>query len=77
MKSIPATVPAIAAMLVVVPQAAHAYIGPGAGISALGTAFALLGGLALAIVGFVWYPIKRLRGRLRKRVETGEGPVPS
>jgi hypothetical protein len=43
---------------------ALAYIGPGAGIGALGTIAAALGAIVLMIVGFVWYPIKRLlRGR--------------
>ena len=45
---------------------AHAYIGPGAGISAIGTVIALLGALLLAIIGFIWYPLKRLR---RKQLE--------
>jgi hypothetical protein len=46
------------------PDAALAYIGPGAGLSAIGTLVALVGAVLLAIVGFVWYPIKRmLRGR--------------
>jgi hypothetical protein len=43
---------------------AHAYIGPGAGLGAIGTVIAFVGALLLAIVGFVWYPIKRL---LRKK----------
>jgi hypothetical protein len=43
---------------------ALAYIGPGAGIGALGTIAAALGAIVLLIVGFVWYPVKRLlRGR--------------
>jgi hypothetical protein len=46
-------------------QAALAYVGPGAGITAIGTALALLGAAALAVVGFVWYPIKRLVSRRR------------
>jgi membrane associated rhomboid family serine protease len=44
-----------------------AYIGPGAGIGALGTIAAVLGAIILMIVGFVWYPIKRLL-RSRKTV---------
>lgn len=44
---------------------AHAYIGPGAGLSALGTVLALLGAALLLIIGFVWYPIKRLMARLK------------
>ncbi|MFP4406409.1 hypothetical protein [Rhodosalinus sp.] len=43
------------------PQAAQAYIGPGAGLTALGTVLALVLALGLAVVGFVWYPLKRLR----------------
>lgn len=39
---------------------AAAYVGPGAGLSAIGVLAALLGTVALAIVGFVWYPLKRL-----------------
>jgi len=39
---------------------AVAYIGPGAGLSAIGSLLALLGALILAIVGFIWYPVKRL-----------------
>lgn len=46
------------------PSLAHAYIGPGAGISAIGAALALLAAVFFAIVGFVWYPVKRL---MRKR----------
>ena len=43
---------------------ALAYIGPGAGLSAIGTFVAVIGAIFLLIVGFVWYPVKRvLRGR--------------
>lgn len=37
-----------------------AYVGPGSGLSAIGTIFALIAAFFLAIVGFIWYPIKRL-----------------
>jgi hypothetical protein len=50
--------------LALLPGAAAAYVGPGAGLSAIGTLVALVGAVFLAIVGFIWYPIKRLlRGR--------------
>lgn len=49
-----------AALIVTIATDAHAYIGPGAGISAIGSLLALLGAVFLAIVGFLWYPIKRL-----------------
>ena len=47
-----------------VPGVALAYVGPGAGLSVIGALFALLAAVALAVVGFVWYPVKRL---LRRR----------
>ena len=54
----------ISAASVVVPSVAHAYIGPGVGLGVIGTALAFLAAIALAIVGFVWYPLKRvLKGR--------------
>ena len=49
------------------PEWSEAYIGPGAGISAIGTVVALMGAILLAIVGFVWYPIKRLLSRIKKK----------
>ena len=42
---------------------AFAYVGPGAGLTAIGSLVALLAAVGLAVVGFVWYPIKRLRRR--------------
>jgi hypothetical protein len=47
-------------VLVLVPSLAHAYVGPGAGITAIGSLIALASAVLLAIVGFVWFPIKRM-----------------
>lgn len=55
---------ALPALALICPAAAQAYVGPGAGLTAIGTMIALTLALVLALVGFVWYPIKRLR---RKR----------
>ena len=50
-----------AALLVVLaPALAHAYIGPGAGLTAIGALIALVTTVLLALLGFVWFPIKRL-----------------
>lgn len=46
--------------LLVWPRSAAAYLGPGAGLTAIGAALAFVGGIFFAVVGFVWYPIKRL-----------------
>ena len=42
---------------------AHAYLGPGAGLSTIGSVVAFIVAVLLLIVGFVWYPIKRLLKR--------------
>lgn len=53
------------------PSLLLAYIGPGAGLSAIGAALAFVGAILLAVVGFIWYPIKRLlRARTRKAGDT-------
>lgn len=60
---------AAAALSGVVPVVAIAYVGPGAGLSAIGTVLALLGAILLAVFGFLWYPIKRLLAKRRERAE--------
>lgn len=50
-----------------VPGLAQAYMGPGAGLSAVGSFIALLGALLLLVLGFLWYPIKRLMRHYRQK----------
>jgi hypothetical protein len=57
-----------AAGIGLLPDAALAYVGPGAGLTAIGTLFAFVGAICLAVVGFVWYPVKRM---LRRPVARG------
>ena len=45
-----------------IPSLAMAYVGPGAGLSAIGSLLALLLAVVVAFIGFFWYPIKRLLG---------------
>jgi hypothetical protein len=52
---------------VILPQHVFAYIGPGAGIGAIGTVIAFIGAILLAIVGFIWYPMKRLLVKMKKK----------
>ena len=49
------------------PGFAQAYVGPGAGLGAIGTVLALIGAGLLAILGFLWYPIKRLLAKRRDK----------
>ena len=61
-------------------QSALAYVGPGAGLAAIGTVVALFGAVALVVIGFVWYPVKRLRTKLKGgakgEVERGGASTP-
>jgi len=47
------------------------YIGPGVGLTVIGAALALLAGIFLLIVGFIWYPVKRLLQRFAKPESEG------
>jgi hypothetical protein len=39
-------------------------------LTAVGIGIALIGGILLAIVGFVWYPIKRILRKLKPASES-------
>ncbi|MCG8317632.1 MAG: hypothetical protein MI976_30820 [Pseudomonadales bacterium] len=54
---------AFSAFLLVFSLPGYAYLGPGAGLSAIGSAIALLAAILVAIVGFLWFPIKRMRAK--------------
>jgi len=62
------------------PQLASAYAGPGAGLTVIGAALAFIGAVFLAIVGFLWYPLKRFWRALsqrRKGTNTAAGNLTS
>ena len=43
---------------------ALAYVGPGGGLSIIGSLLAFIAAILVAIFGFIWFPIRR---RLRKK----------
>jgi len=51
-----------------IPATSYAYLGPGAGLSAIGSIIAIVFAVIVAIFGFVWYPLKRL---MRKKKQQG------
>ena len=55
------------------PQLAMAYVGPGAGLSAIGAFLAVVAGVIVAIFGFVWYPIRRLIRKWKKSKNNARG----
>ena len=63
-------------LLLAAPHGTGAYIGPGAGIAAIGTVVALIGFILLAIVAFIWYPIKRLLAKIKKKRMTDQKGAP-
>ena len=67
---------AVALALIAMPQAAMAYIGPGAGLTAIGSVLAFLGVIVLLIAGFLWYPVKRFLKRRRAGADDAGTPDP-
>ncbi len=63
--------PVVAAGLLATP--AQAYIGPGVGLGVIGTVFGIVATLALAVFGFLWYPMKRLMAKRRGKAAQVSG----
>ena len=53
-------------------EVVSAYIGPGSGIGAVGALAALVATGVLMVIGFLWYPVKRI---LRSRRKSGQKPT--
>ena len=59
-----------------IPGLSQAYVGPGVGLSAIGSVLTFIGAIFLLIAGFLWYPIKRLISqKSAKNIEGGENPA--
>lgn len=61
----PVSYVAVALLVALSASNAYAYIGPGAGLTAIGSFIALIAACIVALIGFVWYPLKRLVRKLR------------
>ena len=46
---------------------ADAYLGPGSAVSSIGALLALIGSIILAVIGFVWFPVKRILAEKKQR----------
>lgn len=51
---------------------ALAYVGPGAGLTLIGSLLALVSAVIAGLFGFVWYPLKRLLKHQKRRPESTE-----
>jgi hypothetical protein len=63
---------ALAVVVILLSSNAEAYIGPGSGLSAFGAVAGFFAAVFFALVGFIWYPLKRLRRSLRKQPKNEE-----
>jgi hypothetical protein len=68
---------ALSLVLVLSPDAASAYGGPGSVLSGIGTVLAVLAAVVASLFGFVWFPLKRLVRSLRGNDETTADPAAS
>ncbi|HPG95257.1 MAG: hypothetical protein WAS23_04420 [Dokdonella sp.] len=65
----------LALVLLVFSSSAFAYIGPGAGVSFLGSIWAVLAGIVLSVLAILIWPIRYLIRRMRRRAQTGSPPA--
>jgi len=56
-------------LLMLSPNFAYAYLGPGMGIGAIIAFFGIIVSVILAIFGIIYYPIKRFIKYIRKKKE--------
>jgi len=62
--------PAVVVFFVIaIPVTANAYVGPGAGISAIAAILGVIGAILLALFAIVYYPIKRVIKRRKSEAK--------
>ncbi len=59
----------VLALILGQPATSFAYVGPGAGLSIIGSLLAFFAAIVVGIFGFLWFPIRRI---LRKRKQVTE-----
>lgn len=59
----------------VAPVSAYAYIGPGVGAGTIAVVLGILASIVMAFFSIIWYPIKRVVKRRRKKEADGEESV--
>lgn len=63
-----------AALLALGSTPAHAYVGPGLGLGAIGAIVGAVVAIVLAFIGLLWYPIKRLLKKGVGESKSNDGP---
>lgn len=67
-----ATSAAATLSLALIASPAHAYMGAGAGLSALGSMLSFVGVFLLMVLGFVWFPLKRAIKKMTGKSEQAQ-----
>ena len=57
--------------MILLPASLQAYVGPGSGLSSIGSVLGFLLLIVLLAVGILWYPLKKLFNAVRSK--RGEG----
>lgn len=55
-------------LTLIISQPAMAYVGPGAGLLAIAAFIALSVAVIAALLGFLWFPLKRLLGKSNQTI---------
>lgn len=63
------------ALILSLASPAQAYIGPGAGLTAIGAFIAFVAAVVVALVAFVWYPIRRMMRKARAKPDIHGDPA--
>lgn len=71
MNRMPAIALSMALALLLLPNPALAYIGPGVGAGAIGAVLGVIGSIFLGLFAILWYPIKRMMKRRKKGNDEG------
>jgi hypothetical protein len=58
-------------LMIAMPSTVFAYVGPGAGLSIIGSLLAFVSAIVVGILGFLWFPIRRMM-RKRKQARAAE-----
>ncbi|RXR29847.1 hypothetical protein [Sphingobium fluviale] len=67
----PAIALSAAFAVLLLPNPALAYIGPGVGAGAIGAVLGVIGSIFLGLFAILWYPIKRMMKRRKKGNDDG------
>ena len=59
--------PLVILLVLMAPDQADAYVGPGLGAGTIGVILGIIGSLFIALFAIIWYPLKRLLKKKKKQ----------